>query len=40
MSAERIKEYTKAIGNLFGNNSIFSFIDRTEIRIYWPGKED
>ena len=40
MSAERIEEYTEAIVDLFGDNSIFSFINRTEIRVYWPGEED
>jgi len=34
MLAKQIKEYTKAIGDLFG------FINGTEIYIYWPGKED
>jgi len=34
MSAKQIKEYTKAIGNLFRDNSIFSFINKIESYIY------
>ena len=40
MLAKRIKEYTEAIGNSFGDNSIFSFIDGTEVHIYRPSEED
>jgi len=40
MSAKRIKEYTEAIGNLFSDNSIFSFINGIEIRICRPSKEN
>ena len=40
MSAKQIKEYAKAIGDSLSNNSIFSFINRIEVYIYRPSKED
>ena len=40
MSAERIEEYAEAIGDSLGDNSIFGFIDGTEVCVCWPGEED
>ena len=40
MSPERIEVYTAAIGNSLGDDSIFGFIDGTEIRVCRPGEED
>jgi len=40
MTPERIEQYTTAIGSSLGDDSIFGFIDGTEVRVRRPGEED